>query len=177
MGLQACTPVIHIPPFILTLGVTLTTSHLLLRYTGLHLAHLTALTKLTNGDSKPLLIQAGDSLPPALQVLAVRDVLDVGPLLQLPNLTHLSMCASTTPAEQLALLGGSSCGSSGGGGGSSGGVGVDSSGSKAGLRSVSMCYGDMQAAAAAAAGWPLLPLDRLELRAAEGRLPAHTIGE
>lgn len=127
---------------------------------GLCLAHLTTLTKLSNGDGKPLLIQAGDSLPPNLQHLAVRDILDVTPLLTLPHLTHLSMCASTTSAAQLQLLGSSS---------SNGGCG------STGLQCVSLCYGDMEAAAAAAAGWPSLPLDRLELRAAEGTLPAQTL--
>lgn len=121
---------------------------------GLALGHLTALTRLTNGDSKPLLVQAGDALPPHLRVLEVRDVLDTSPLLALADLTQLGMCASTTRAAQLQLL-------------STDGACTSNSS----LQSVSLCYGDMEAAAAAAQGWPCLPLVRLELRAAEGTLP------
>jgi hypothetical protein len=43
------------------------------------------------------------------------------------------------------------------------------------LRCVSLCYGDMAAAAAAASGWSGLPLRVLELRAAEGTLPTATV--
>lgn len=134
---------------------------------GLSLAHLTALTKLTNGDGKPLLVQAGDTLPPHLQHLGVRDVLDVTPLLPLSHLTFLSMCSSTTSAAQLQRVGDALIGSS------SGSCSGSSTGSQ--LQSVSLCYGDMEAAAAAAGGWPSLPVDRLELRAAEGTLPAQTL--
>jgi hypothetical protein len=127
----------------------------------MQLGHLTALTKLSNGDGKPLLVQSGDVLPHTLHSLAVRDVLSVTPLLDLPHLSRLSMCASTTHAQQLQQLAAST-------------VGVSSSGSGSKLQCVALCYSDMEAAAAAAGSWPLLPLDRLELRATEGTLPAHT---
>jgi hypothetical protein len=157
---------------------------------GLCLSHLTALTKLTS-DGKPLLIQAGDALPPSLRVLHVRDCMSAAPLLSLQELQELSMCASTTPAATLQQLGSSSSSSTGGGsrpavnsssssGSDAGSSGSTNSSSSSTLQAVHLTYADMEAAAAAADGWPALPLVSLSLRAAEGCLPAatfHTFGQ
>ncbi|KAF6254225.1 hypothetical protein COO60DRAFT_1627961 [Scenedesmus sp. NREL 46B-D3] len=118
----------------------------------LKLGHLTKLTELSS-SSKPLVLQQGDELPASLVVLRVRDCRASEPLLSLTRLQVLEMSLSTTPADVLLAL---------------------ASGLPQ-LQEVSLCYGEMADAAAAAAGWSALPLRSLDFRAVEGCVSAATL--
>ncbi|WIA17041.1 hypothetical protein OEZ85_013949 [Tetradesmus obliquus] len=141
-----------LPPQLLSLHMSLSRIRKCEALPLLQLGHLTRLTELSS-SSKPLVLQEGDVLPASLVVLRVRDCWASTPLLPLTKLEVLDMSLSTTPAEVLLAVA----------------AGLPQ------LREVSLCYGEMADAAAAAAGWSALPIRSLDFRAVEGCVSAATL--
>lgn len=141
-----------LPPQLLSLHMSLSRIRKCEALPLLQLGHLTRLTELSS-SSKPLVLQEGDVLPASLVVLRVRDCWATAPLLPLTQLEVLDMSLTTTPAEVLLAVA----------------AGLPQ------LREVSLCYGEMADAAAAAAGWSALPIRSLDFRAVEGCVSAATL--